>query len=70
VLGHRSRQRLVRLTAIERNLVGARMLMEVVDRPASELSTTTKPRDETIDDGWKLRDVSFAIVRTSRYSTA
>ncbi len=54
-------KRLVRLNIdLNSNLVGARMLLEVVDRPASELSDDDKPPLKLSDARIELRDVSFA----------
>jgi ATP-binding cassette subfamily B protein len=54
-------KRLVRLNIeLNSNLVGARMLLEVVDRPASELSDDDRPRLKLSDARIELRDVSFA----------
>jgi ATP-binding cassette subfamily B protein len=54
-------KRLVRLNIeLNSNLVGARMLLEVVDRPASELSDDDKPPLKLSDARIQLRDVSFA----------
>ena len=54
-------KRLVRLNIeLNSNLVGARMLLEVVDRPASELSDDDKPPLKLSYARIELRDVSFA----------
>src|SRR5713226_2015766 len=54
-------KRLVRLNLeLNSNLIGARMLLEVVDRPASELSDDDKPPLKLSDARIELRDVSFA----------
>jgi subfamily B ATP-binding cassette protein MsbA len=54
-------KRLVRLNIeLNSNLVGARMLLEVIDRPASELSDDDKPPLKLSDARIELRDVSFA----------
>jgi ATP-binding cassette subfamily B protein len=54
-------KRLVRLNIeLNSNLVGARMLLEVVDRPASELSDDDKPSLKLSDARIELHDVSFA----------
>jgi ABC-type multidrug transport system fused ATPase/permease subunit len=54
-------KRLVRLNIeLNSNLVGARMLLEVVDSPASELSDDDKPPLKLSDARIELRDVSFA----------
>jgi ABC-type multidrug transport system fused ATPase/permease subunit len=61
LLAYEPAKRLARLN-IELNsgLVGARMLLEVVDSPASELSDDDKPALELTDARVELRDVSFA----------
>ena len=54
-------KRLARLNIdLNSNLVGARMLLEVVDSPASELSDDDKPSLKLSDARIELRDVSFA----------
>jgi ATP-binding cassette subfamily B protein len=54
-------KRLARLNIdLNSNLVGARMLLEVVDRPASELSDDDKPQLALSEARIELRDVSFA----------
>jgi ABC-type multidrug transport system fused ATPase/permease subunit len=54
-------KRLVRLNIeLNSNLVGARMLLEIVDRPASELSDDNKPPLKLSDARIELRAVSFA----------
>src|ERR1700680_3655674 len=54
-------KRLVRLNIeLNSNLVGARMLLEVVDSPASELSDDDKPPLKLSDARIELRHVSFA----------
>ncbi len=54
-------KRLSRLNIdLNSQLVGARMLLEVVDSPASELSDDDKPELELSDARIELRDVSFA----------
>src|SRR4029077_16194874 len=61
LLAYEPAKRLPRLN-IELNsgLVGARMLLEVVDSPATELSDDDKPALELTDARVELRDVSFA----------
>ena len=61
LLAYEPAKRLARLN-IELNsgLVGARMLLEVVDSPASELSDDDKPALKLTDARVELRDVSFA----------
>src|SRR5712664_1521270 len=54
-------KRLVRLNIdLNSQLVGARMLLEVVDSPASERSDDDKPALKLTDARIELRDVSFA----------
>ena len=54
-------KRLARLNIdLNSNLVGARMLLEVVDSPASELADDDKPSLKLSDARIELRDVSFA----------
>jgi subfamily B ATP-binding cassette protein MsbA len=54
-------KRLARLNIdLNSQLVGARMLLEVVDSPASELSDDDKPALKLTDARIELRDVSFA----------
>src|ERR1700688_1071560 len=54
-------KRLARLNIeLNSNLVGARMLLEVVDSPASERSDDDKPSLKLSDARIELRDVSFA----------
>jgi ABC-type multidrug transport system fused ATPase/permease subunit len=61
LLAYEPAKRLARLN-IELNsgLVGARMLLEIVDSPASELSDDDKPALKLTDARVELRDVSFA----------
>src|ERR1700722_10444030 len=61
LLAYEPAKRLARLN-IELNsgLVGARMLLEVVDSPATELSDHDKPALKLTDARVELRDVSFA----------
>ena len=54
-------KRLARLNIeLNSNLVGARMLLEIIDSPASELSDDDKPPLKLTDARIELRDVSFA----------
>jgi ATP-binding cassette subfamily B protein len=54
-------KRLARLNIeLNSNLVGARMLLEVIDSPASELSDDDKPSLKLTEARIELRDVSFA----------
>ena len=54
-------KRLARLNIdLNSQLVGARMLLEVVDSPASELADDDKPALKLTDARIELRDVSFA----------
>src|SRR6201988_4383684 len=54
-------KRLARLNIdLNSQLVGARMLLEVVDSPASEQADDDKPSLQLTDAGIELRDVSFA----------
>jgi ABC-type multidrug transport system fused ATPase/permease subunit len=54
-------KRLARLNIeLSSNLVGARMLLEVVDSPASELSDDDKPSLKLSEARIEFRDVSFA----------
>src|SRR6202011_1845163 len=54
-------KRLARLNIeLNSNLVGARMLLEVVDSPASERSDDDKPSLKLSDARIELRDASFA----------
>ncbi len=61
LLAYEPAKRLARLN-IELNsgLVGARMLLEIVDSPASEHSDDDKPELKLVDARVELRDVSFA----------
>ena len=57
-------KRLARLNIeLNSNLVGARMLLEVIDSPATELSDDDKPPLELSDARIEFRDVSFAYRR-------
>src|SRR5450432_504050 len=54
-------RRLARLNIeLNSNLVGARMLLEVIDSPASELSDDDKPSLKLSEARIELRDVTFA----------
>src|SRR6195256_5936889 len=54
-------KRLARLNIeLNSNLVGARMLLEVIDSPATELSDDDKPSLKLTEARIELRDVSFA----------
>jgi len=54
-------KRLARLNIeLNSNLVGARMLLEVIDSPATELSDDDKPSLKLSEARIELRDVSFA----------
>jgi ATP-binding cassette, subfamily B, bacterial MsbA len=61
LMAYEPAKRLARLNIdLNSHLVGARMLLEVVDSPASELSDDDKPALELTDARVELRDVSFA----------
>ncbi len=61
LMAYEPAKRLARLNIeLNSNLVGARMLLEVVDRPASERSDDHKPALKLRDACVELRDVSFA----------
>src|SRR5580693_1908881 len=61
LLAYEPAKRLARLNIeLNSSLVGARMLLEVVDSPASELSDDDKPALKLTDARVELRDVSFA----------
>lgn len=61
LMAYEPAKRLARLNIeLNSNLVGARMLLEVIDSPASELSDDDKPPLELSDAKVELRDVSFA----------
>jgi ATP-binding cassette, subfamily B, bacterial MsbA len=61
LMAYEPAKRLARLNIeLNSNLVGARMLLEVVDSPASELSDDDKPALTLADSRVELRDVSFA----------
>jgi ABC-type multidrug transport system fused ATPase/permease subunit len=61
LMAYEPAKRLARLNIeLHSNLVGARMLLEVVDSPASELADDDKPSLQLGDARVELRDVSFA----------
>ena len=61
LMAYEPAKRLARLNIeLNSSLVGARMLLEVVDSPASELSDDDKPALNLTDARVELRDVSFA----------
>src|SRR5205085_1703062 len=61
LMAYEPAKRLARLNIeLNSNLVGARMLLEVVDSPASELADDDKPSLQLTDARVELRDVSFA----------
>jgi subfamily B ATP-binding cassette protein MsbA len=61
LMAYEPAKRLARLNIeLNSSLVGARMLLEVVDSPASELSDDDKPALKLTDARVELRDVSFA----------
>src|SRR6201996_5783410 len=61
LLAYEPAKRLARLNIdLNSNLVGARMLLEVVDSPATEVSDDDKPALKLTDCRVELRDVSFA----------
>src|SRR5271154_5093217 len=61
LMAYEPAKRLARLNIeLNSNLVGARMLLEVVDSPASELADDDKPSLKLGDARVELRDVSFA----------
>src|SRR5260370_24988100 len=61
LLATQSAKRLARLNIdLNSQLVGARMLLEVVDSPASELSDDDKPALKLTEARIELRDVSFS----------
>ncbi|MGH6777830.1 MAG: ABC transporter ATP-binding protein [Bradyrhizobium sp.] len=61
LMAYEPAKRLARLNIeLNSNLVGARMLLEVIDSPASELSDDDKPPLELSDAKVELRDVSFS----------
>jgi ABC-type multidrug transport system fused ATPase/permease subunit len=61
LLAYEPAKRLARLNIeLNSSLVGARMLLEIVDSPASELADDDKPALKLTDARVELRDVSFA----------
>ena len=61
LMAYEPAKRLARLNIeLNSNLVGARMLLEIVDSPASELADDDKPSLRLGDARVELRDVSFA----------
>src|SRR5476649_2256539 len=61
LMAYEPAKRLARLNIeLNSNLVGARMLLEVVDSPASEQADDDKPALQLTDARVELRDVSFA----------
>jgi len=61
LMAYEPAKRLARLNIeLNSNLVGARMLLEIVDSPASELADDDKPSLKLGDARVELRDVSFA----------
>ena len=61
LLAYEPAKRLARLNIdLNSNLVGARMLLDIVDSPASELPDDDKPALKLTDARVELRDVSFA----------
>src|SRR6476661_1919958 len=61
LMAYEPAKRLARLNIdLNSQLVGARMLLEVVDSPASELSDDDKPALKLTEARIELRDVSFA----------
>src|SRR5205814_5665792 len=61
LMAYEPAKRLARLNIeLNSDLVGARMLLEVVDSPASELADDHKPSLQLTDARVELRDVSFA----------
>src|ERR1700675_3397388 len=61
LLAYEPAKRLARLNIeLNSNLIGARMLLEVIDSPATELSDDDKPSLKLSDARIEFRDVSFA----------
>ncbi len=61
LMAYEPAKRLARLNIdLNSNLVGARMLLEIVDCPATEISDDEKPALKLTDSRVELRDVSFA----------
>src|SRR4051812_11707071 len=60
LMAYEPAKRLARLNIdLNSNLVGARMLLEIVDSPATEVSDDDKPALKLTDSRVELRDVSF-----------
>jgi ATP-binding cassette, subfamily B, bacterial MsbA len=61
LMAYEPAKRLARLNIdLNSNLVGARMLLEIVDSPATEIADDDKPPLKLTDARVELRDVSFA----------
>jgi ATP-binding cassette subfamily B protein len=61
LMAYEPAKRLARLNIdLNSHLVGARMLLEVIDSPASEIADDDKPSLKLTDSRVELRDVSFA----------
>jgi len=61
LMAYEPAKRLARLNIdLNSNLVGARMLLEIVDSPATEISDDDKPALKLTDSRVELRDVSFS----------
>src|SRR6201987_3707535 len=61
LMAYEPAKRLARLNIdLNSNLVGARMLLEIVDSPATEIVDDDKPALKLTDSRVELRDVSFA----------
>src|SRR5690349_10193186 len=61
LMAYEPAKRLARLNIdLKSNPVGARMLLEVVDSPATEISDDDKPQLKLTDSQVELRDVSFS----------
>jgi ATP-binding cassette subfamily B protein len=61
LMAYEPAKRLARLNIdLNSNLVGARMLLEIVDSPATEVADDDKPPLKLTDSRVELRDVSFA----------
>src|SRR6201993_3185048 len=61
LMAYEPTKRLARLNIdLNSQLVGARMLLEIVDSPATEISDDDKPSLKLTDSRVELRDVSFA----------
>jgi ATP-binding cassette, subfamily B, bacterial MsbA len=64
LMAYEPTKRLARLNIdLNSQLVGARMLLEIVDSPATEISDDDKPSLKLTDSRVELRDVSFAYRR-------